>query len=180
MRNNRTSQSHTNDQTARRKFLRDHWFALCTFEYNQSLAVGEKFREPYGWRINLLLRLGLWGEYRDHYHGEDLAYYRRKTTWYLVRILSYFSLPLAVFWTLLSYSWDASCCAGDQWFQRSGAILVFSATLTEVPLPMFDGRSHYFGPSKSLGKTGYWVRVVSLILIPIGTVIWAYGDWWVC
>lgn len=101
-------------------------------------------------------------------------------------------LITSLIWSYYSWYQEVEGLKDSGWFARSGAILViFSIWSSLITRPfvydhtfpnlvaIFDGedvKDHWIKEFKILGI----LQLVEIGLAIIGTVIWAYGDLWIC
>lgn len=134
------------------------------------------------WKSKVMIQLGLWHKERSvSSTSNDAAssIVKRIGTWSIIQLISYVTLLAAYVWMIIGLYWDLSGSECN-WFQRSGAIVVFSAVLTEFfVVDNYKVRAHV---ADFVKITDFYRKIQKLFFyfgffsILLGTVVWAYGD----
>jgi len=136
------------------------------------------------WFVEFFISIGLWD--RDRSLKREITpdkgpyeVIKRIVRWTLIELLFYAILIASYLWLILSFIWD---CLGaeEQWFQRSGAIVVAAALISEF-FRFSDNRarahsSHFVKVSKRFIRVRHIMENFGFISIVLGTIVWAYGD----
>lgn len=109
----------------------------------------------------------------------DKKAFKNKTMW-----IGFNLMLLSVVWSILSLSFDLRWPNEFSWFSASGAVMVTGSILFErlQPGTSFAGGSHVMSLPSLDQQISYRDKLlmrhggkVSIIVLIIGTLIWAYG-----